>query len=551
MPSIVSDILALIAPNPTYTLLKKFNVPTGHGLRAAVAVTFETSKTITSLYTLLLKTIGLEIWYMVVLLVVALSAKKVRSHNVSIVVIVWNAQSSPLDIIKLMFGYVTHTPQYALMWIALAALAWASSTALSLLATRDLIINLSAPLTGSYALRLNQITTPANLRAIGAADNLTANANVSVSASSPTTDASGNIFYTVDYGYTISDVDFGLQNASGLLLSVTGSCFTDYTWYNGTYNESGTLEDNYLLFGSQNPSDSLAVSIADGGPPLAFFLLPPEGPIGSNASYAIIISSLYRKSFTEGIDPWYATMPLPGDRYGAEYQVAPGRPVLNCWENDIWSYQGNSSSTADLEYLGALPLSLATLFQRFLSAPRIINLGQALGTTALKSATGTQGYYFDAQSSSLHNDLERLVLGAYQATKNTLQELTQFSTQYSDIGNIMLNNDSMLLPGADLFVIYTPDAAALSLAMVIAVPIIAALLLGINLLLTTNYFPWGYVNSLKAAVIYSALDEKDTNTSRWDRSSTAPVYKDHGDVEGAVQTALVRPGLDRKRRTLS
>jgi hypothetical protein len=148
-------------------------------------------------------------------------------------------------------------------------------------------------------------------------------------------------------------------------------------------------------------------------------------------------------------------------------------------------------------------------------------------------------------------DLERLVLGAYQATKNTLQESTQFSTQYSDIGNIMLNNDSMLLPGADQFVIYTPDAAALSLAMIIAVPIIAVLLLGINLLLTTNYFPWGYVNSLKAGVIFSALDEKDANTSRWDRSSTAPVYKYHGDEEGAVQTALVRPGLDPKRRTLS
>jgi hypothetical protein len=147
-------------------------------------------------------------------------------------------------------------------------------------------------------------------------------------------------------------------------------------------------------------------------------------------------------------------------------------------------------------------------------------------------------------------DLERLVLGAYQATKNTLQESTQFSTQYSDIGNIMLNSGK-LLPGADLFVIYTPDAAALSLAMVIAVPIIAALLLGINLLLTTNYFPWGYVNSLKAAVIYSALDEKDANTGRWDRSSTAPVYKDHDGDKGAVQTALVRPGLDPEKRTLS
>ncbi|KAF8857018.1 hypothetical protein BDZ45DRAFT_726955 [Acephala macrosclerotiorum] len=563
MPPVVSDILALIAPNPTYTLLKKFNVPTAHGHRAAVAVTFEASKTITSLYTLLLKTIGLEIWYMVVLLVVALSAKKVRSHNVSVAnVIIWNAQSSPLDIVKLMFGYITHTPQYALMWMVLAALAWASSTALSLLATRDLIINLSAPVTGSsiyvpddslgvlgsYALRLNQISTPANLRAIGAADNLTTSANVSVSASSGTTDALGNVVYTVDYGYAISDVDFGLQNASGLLLSVTGSCFTDYTWYYGNASSSDIDEDIYLLFGSNR---TLTVSTADGGPPLAFFQPSLHPPLGSNASYAIIISSLQRRSFTQGIDPWYATVALSGDPYGAEYQVATQRPVLNCWQNDIWSYNGNSSSINDLEYLGALPPSLVTLFQRFLSEPRIINLGQALGTTALKSATGTQGHYFDAGSSNLKDDLERLVLGAYQATKNTLQESTQFSTQYSDIGNIMLGNNSMLLPGADLFVIYTPDAAALSLAMVIAVPIIAALLLGINLLLTTNRFSWGYVNSLKAGVIYSALDEKNPSSSRWDRRSTAPVYKDHDGHEGAVQKAHVRPRLDPKERTLS
>lgn len=152
-------------------------------------------------------------------------------------------------------------------------------------------------------------------------------------------------------------------------------------------------------------------------------------------------------------------------------------------------------------------------------------------------------------------DLQRLVLGAYEATKNTLQETTQFSKQYSDIPNLMLGDNNVLLPGADQFVIYTGDAAALSLAMVVAVPIIAALLMGVNFLLTTNTFPcwplpWGYVNALKAAVIYSALDSKDVKTGLWDRSTTAPIYKgDHSDENGAV--AHVRPGLYPDRRTLS
>ncbi len=413
MAPVVSNILALIAPNPTYTLLTRFNVPTQNGLKAAVAVSFQASKTITSLYTLLLKTIGFEIWYMVVLLLVALSAKKPRPHNVSVAnVIIWNTQNSPLDIIKLMFSYITHTPKYAFMWIVLAAFAWASSNALSLLTTRLLIVNLSAPVTGSsiyvpdlslasqssYALRINQISTPANLRAIGAADNLTTNANVSVSPAIVTTDASGKVFKTVDYGYSISDADFGLQNASGLLLSVTGSCFTDYTWYLRNDSSIDIYEDVYQLFGSNR---TLVVSTADGGPPLAFFKSPVQAPSGSNASYAIIISSLGRKSFTQGIDPWYSTIALSDDLAGAEYQVAAQRPVLNCWQNDAWSYKGKSSSINNLESLGALPSSLVTLFQRFLGQPRIINLGQTLGTTALKSATGTQGLYFDAGSSNL------------------------------------------------------------------------------------------------------------------------------------------------------
>jgi hypothetical protein len=121
----------------------------------------------------------------------------------------------------------------------------------------------------SYNLRLSQILTPANVRAIGAADNLTTSSNVTVGVpitSTTTFQGSEVDVYQLDYSYSVSDVDFGLQNAHGLLLTVDGSCFTDYTWYNRTVVDGPNTIDVYNIFGSSNTSN---VSTADGGPPIA------------------------------------------------------------------------------------------------------------------------------------------------------------------------------------------------------------------------------------------------------------------------------------------
>lgn len=71
----------------------------------------------------------------------------------------------------------------------------------------------------------------------------------------------------MDYSYSVDDVDFGLQNAHGLLLTVSGSCITDYTWYNGTTVGVDITTDIYNLFGST--VNQTYVSTADGGAPIA------------------------------------------------------------------------------------------------------------------------------------------------------------------------------------------------------------------------------------------------------------------------------------------
>lgn len=108
MPA-VPAVLSLIAPSSDYNVLKRFTMPTHDGPKAAIALTFESSKILQSLYTLMLKMIVIQIWYLIVLVGISLSAKKHRSHNISIAnVIIWNAQAAPLDIVKLMFAYIAH-----------------------------------------------------------------------------------------------------------------------------------------------------------------------------------------------------------------------------------------------------------------------------------------------------------------------------------------------------------------------------------------------------------------------------------------------------------
>lgn len=175
-----------------------------------------------------------------------LQAEKQRSHNISIAnVIIWNSQAAPLDIAKVMFGYIAHISLYALTWTVLAVFAWIASVALSLLVSPDLIIGMAAPVksdaiyvpqysqshnTSSYSLRVEQISTPANLRAIGVADNLTTSANVSVGIPNISTAMIDNVETTIlqlNYDYRLSDVDFGLQHARDLFLDVNGSCITE------------------------------------------------------------------------------------------------------------------------------------------------------------------------------------------------------------------------------------------------------------------------------------------------------------------------------------
>jgi len=578
--TVSQQIEDLTSRKDSYVLLQRFSMPTKDGPQDAIAVTFEVSKILLSFYTIMVGFIMLQLWYLAVLVGIGIFAKSKRlTRNMGVAnVAIWNSPA-PLSVIKAMFDYSSRIPLYALMWAAAAALAWAGSFTMSLLVSPELIIGAAAPANlqsiyvpevpqgnlSSVFLRWLSLQVPSNLRAIevlealnpktGQATN-TSSFNVIVQNPQISTDSKGRQVYQVDYSYNLDEVDFGLQHIEKLSLAAQGSCVTEYNWYNDSQvdNTTNVTYDTYYPYGSI--PDGISVSLADGKPPLAFISVP-QNQSGANISFAAIISSVQRRSFTPGSDPLYLTQPWPADQpadpFGAGYVVQTQRPALSCWQQDMWTHNGQSKATSEIEQLGVLPPALVDVFKQTLGVPRIINLAQALGTSMLKSAATSQGYYFDAQASSLHDDLQRLVLGAYIATKNTLTETTMFSNIYeSDIPNLAFNeSEKQFKGGAADFVIYGNNFAALRINFLIVVPIITVVLWLAVYLLTDNPFfplPWAYVNALKAPVLYSAVDVetfRNDHESGWRRKSQAPYYKEKDKL------AHVRPKYDKERRIFS
>jgi hypothetical protein len=207
---------------------------------------------------------------------------------------------------------------------------------------------------------------------------------------------------------------------------------------------------------------------------------------------------------------------------------------------------GARKSTLDIKNVGDLPAGLIDVLGNALNTPSIFKLTQALGGSALKSAQTSLGPYFDASTASIHSDITRLVLGAYFATRNTLVETTLFDDDFDDISNLAFDQTTkQFKDGVADFVIYGSGFAALSVKVLIIIPVITVLLFVSVSLLTDNPFkpfPWAYVNALKAPVLYSSLDNetfKVDSSDKWKRRSATPHYSEKN------QLALVRPKYDR------
>jgi hypothetical protein len=194
------------------------------------------------------------------------------------------------------------------------------------------------------------------------------------------TDASFG-FVRVNYHYNITAAEFGLQNIPGSILYVNGSCYTEYGWFRGTINDNASTTDVYHLWNDPNYLEQ--PSTRDGGPPSPFFKSNRTSvPILGNSSYAIVISSLDRFSYTSGTDPCYLTIPHNTSDSPYPFIVDTGRPALSCWETNIFHYRGEVSDVWSLNELHpafspspSVPSFLADVLRLPLNEPVITLIG--------------------------------------------------------------------------------------------------------------------------------------------------------------------------------
>lgn len=559
-----------------YVLGTKFSMPMDNGeVVKAVAVTSSQGKILQSLYTLMLQTIVLEIWTLVVLAGMALVLKKPSlTHNMNITnIAVWNLQSSPLTVAKAMMEYIPYVPGYALLWMVLAISTIAASVLISTFVTPFLIAGQAAPANPAAifipwvvegpqpVVILNRLRSPPSMRALSALDAIdTATSGLNNQAENsvyfhwqaiPSALPDATI-YQFNWSYSVSGTAFGLQYASELLHTAQGSCITEYSWY----KPNGSEIYQYKL---ANDTPKTVIPDLNGS---TMLLTPYVSKISTNRSdttvpFAILVSSARRRTYTKSDDPWYLTgdTPVVQNSSGSPlYAVQDGRPMLSCWQSDTWAYGGKTRSIRQISDLEVIPPALVNVLQYSHQIPRIVTLTQNVGPLGLKSSFGMLGRTFDASNASIVDDMKRLVLGEYVATKNVFLDATLFETKSSSkVENYALFNTNMTDPaeaGAGDFVIYGSEFVALRINMLIAVPVVLVQLFILVVLLGDSYWipwPWRKVHALSATVLFNNIDSFTHKESHHDAVTPVappPLRETDGEI-------VVRPKWDRHSSSYS
>ena len=491
----------------------------------AVAVSSSILPFLVSLYTILVTSAVISLWGCV--FAVFLRHRLERNRTNALYAALWNKRYSladtffeivPLKGQRKKWGQPSFAPLLCLTFCFLVGQA-----ALAILSPSAIILGRAAPVDptsivlprGSNdingAFRTAAYDLPAALRAAGsvrvATRELEDQAPVKEIPVGATAD--GKTINGYQYGYNISGRDLGLQRFSTLRLAVNGGCVTDYGLLSNI--NTSVQVDTYRVFGDPDSRKPISLGWLDGpGPSLTFILPKPAKPPTTwqtNMTWAVYVSSAYRLSYTAGRDPFYETEEINGP-LGFPFQVKPGRPVLSCWESNVWWYGGNSfDNTLNLSSTTLpgfdLPHSLLRVLAKYFGVPSIVRVGQLLGYAGLRTEP-VIGLSLNASRTSMLGDLKRLVLTSYIASTATFTDTTLYESLPPGLNNTAIGDDGKPLDGLGDFVVWSSDVAALSLWYIIVIPLLT-FSLWLLLLLLLKCTRLRIVKALNASVLYEVI----------------------------------------------
>ena len=409
------------------------------------------------------------------------------------------------------------------------------------------------PADNSMAFQLTQpVRAAAAYQALGRLEASKANVEKAVKVTLTDGSSAAGPTFQLEYSYTITGADFGLQLASDLHFDVVGHCETRWDWVERFSNNT----DGYPLWGyvytpDNAVYDNAKVDAEKDSPPW-LNIVPSNntegvGTKGRGYEFALVPNISHRKSpVPNTVDPWYMTENNTDvDLAKNPFRVRRARPPVFCYQNDTWSL-GNKRvhRVDDLSTLTGLKLSTFirdTLFPIELGAPAIIQTGNNLGyaqlSSALEQTVNEKSIY--ASRCNATRDVERLVQISYIASREIVRNtVLLYSTLQSQttLGNLAAVNGSVPDESAD-FILESKDVAALSVPTLLSVPIICIFLWSVILIRgKLNYGMMKAKNTgalsrhnlriiaLQAAQLYRYLDEQISGERKWSGRTTMTPY---------------------------
>ncbi|KAK0719303.1 hypothetical protein B0H67DRAFT_572867 [Lasiosphaeris hirsuta] len=517
-------------PDSSYLLLKPFYAPKNNGDVWAIAFSARSGSFVTAALTVLISLIFLTLWNIACVLSLLLAGDKPTRRREAAMVILRNS-NDPLFACKQMADYVYYcifraggetSPQaegtadsaptsgqqpsrsprditYGIIFCLVAFIVFGGSIALGIVGPSLATVGNSAPVRPSAArypevsdspasvLQRFGLLAPAAMRALGSVEaaEVTLRSRVNLFQENLGNHGSEQV-YKLSYTYSLNGVELGLRHGSDLSLAVNGSCRTQYDWI-VTNNQSDEV-DTYNLWGI----DPQPVSIRDRdilyAPRAAFISHPDMANIpDSNYSFAVVIASAHRSSISGGSDPWYATEPRPhpDSRYNATFWMRRNRPVLECSQQDTWTYGSQKlNSIFDLKDVPGVKLapSVIRVLEVAFTTPVVLSLGNASGDSALRSRTTSPRGVIDAKESSMYSDMERLLLASFVASRNVFGDAAMFA-DFGQYPNIFRAGTGEPKSGAGDFVLSSPGILAFSLPALITLPACLLLLMTVQTVL--------------------------------------------------------------------
>ncbi|KXX74161.1 hypothetical protein MMYC01_209622, partial [Madurella mycetomatis] len=537
-------------PDSAYLLLTPFDMPTESGSVRAVAFSGNSGTFVTAALSVALTVIFICLWNLICFLFIVSSRETSRRRYVALVTLC-NSHDSWFAF-KGMASYTWHYFNskcradfwYGLGITVLAFCVYGGSLALGIVGPSLVHIGSVAPVRASvvfypatpnptaYAdqLEVFGMRAPGVLRALGSVEaaKVTMRSRVSVDYDRNVGEwENGEPIHRLTYNYRVGGVELGLQQGADLELAVRGACVTEYGWYPDNQTES---TDRYSLWGDNVgfrydvPIDRYNIQHA----PKAAFLSHPEAAAqyarGGNSSFAVIVWSAHRASISNGDDPWYATesrnssMPAPFD---AQFWIKRARPVLSCWEHDTWSWAGQAvRNVTELQNIAGIKVakSLLRVLEAAFTTPVVVRIGNASGDSALRSRTTSPNGVIDAGASSIHDDMERLLVASFVASRNVFVDAIMFEHD-GTYQNIVEDSTGQPAAGAGDFVVSSPDIQTFSLGGIIAIVVILIALLliesVISYIISSNRRPNKSSNEAQRGngATKTGIDNKEANTN--------------------------------------